>query len=47
MDKDDYSKKIDELISCYFSEEELDKEIRLPMRSDNATQSEAEAVFCR
>ena len=32
---------------CYFSECELDEEIRLSMKSGNATQSEVDAVFCR
>lgn len=32
---------------CFFSEEELNKEIRLSMRSGNATQEEVDAVFNR
>ena len=32
---------------CYFSERELDEEIRMSMKSGNATQSEVDAVFCR
>lgn len=38
---------LEESMPCYFSEEELDKEVRLSMRSGNATQSEVDAVFCR
>lgn len=32
---------------CFFSEEELDEEIRVSMKSGNATQHEINAVFCR
>lgn len=32
---------------CFFSEEELDEEIRVSMKSGNATQCEVDAVFCR
>jgi hypothetical protein len=32
---------------CFFSEEELDEEIRVSMKSGNATQREIDAVFCR
>jgi len=32
---------------CFFSEEELDEEIRVSMKSGNATQHEIDAVFCR
>lgn len=32
---------------CFFSEEELDKEIHLSIRSGNATQEEVDAVFNR
>ena len=32
---------------CFFSEDELDEEIRLSMKSGNATQREVDAVFCR
>ncbi len=31
---------------CFFSEEELDEEIRVSMKSGNATQHEVDAVFC-
>ena len=31
---------------CFFSEEELDEEIRVSMKSGNATQREVDAVFC-
>ena len=31
---------------CYFSEGELDEEIRVSMKSGNATQHEVDAVFC-
>lgn len=38
---------IGESMPCFFSEEELDEEIRMSMKSGNATQSEIDAVFCR
>lgn len=34
-------------MACFFSEEELDEEIRVSMKSGNATQHEIDAVFCR
>ena len=38
---------LEESMPCFFSEEELDEEIRMSMKSGNATQSEIDAVFCR
>ena len=38
---------IDNTMPCFFSEEELDEEIRVSMKSGNATQCEVDAVFCR
>lgn len=38
---------LEDSMPCFFSEEELDKEIQLSMRSGNATQKEIDAVFCR
>lgn len=38
---------LEESMPCFFSEEELDEEIRISMKSGNATQSEVDAVFCR
>lgn len=32
---------------CFFSGKELDEEIRVSMKSGNATQHEVDAVFCR
>jgi len=40
-------KVLEESMPCFFSEEELDEEIRMSMKSGNATQSEIDAVFCR
>ena len=36
-----------ESMPCFFSEEELDEEVRISMKSGNATQREIDAVFCR
>ncbi len=38
---------IDKTMPCFFSEEKLDEEIRVSMKSGNATQREVDAVFCR
>ncbi len=40
-------KRLDISMPCFFSEEELDEEIRVSMKSGNATQREVDAVFCR
>ena len=37
---------LEESMPCFFSEEELDEEVRISMKSGNATQSEIDAVFC-
>ena len=46
---EDYMKKInekkEESMPCSFSEEELDEEIRMAMKSGNATQREIDVVF--
>ena len=36
---------LEESMPCFFSEEELDEEVRMSMKSGNATQSEIDAVF--
>ena len=36
---------LEESMPCFFSEEELDEEIRMSMKSGNATQSEIDAAF--
>ena len=38
---------LEDSMPCFFSEEELDEEIQVSMRSGNATQKEIDAVFCR
>ena len=40
-------KRLEASMPCFFSEEELDEEIRESMKSGNATQREVDAVFCR
>ena len=40
-------KRLEASMPCYFSEGELDEEIRVSMKSGNATQREVDAVFCR
>ncbi len=40
-------KRLEPSMPCFFSEEELDEEIRESMKSGNATQREVDAVFCR
>ena len=40
-------KRLEASMPCYFSEGELDEEIRVSMKSENATQREVDAVFCR
>ena len=40
-------KHLEYSMPCFFSEGELDREIRTSMRSGNATQSEVDAVFCQ
>lgn len=40
-------KRLEVSMPCFFSEEELDEEIRVSMKSGNATQREVDAVFCR
>ena len=39
-------KRLEVSMPCFFSEEELDEEIRVSMKSGNATQREVDAVFC-
>lgn len=39
-------KRLEASMPCYFSEGELDEEIRVSMKSGNATQREVDAVFC-
>lgn len=43
----DSSVQLEASMPCFFSEEELDEEIRVSMKSGNATQREVDAVFCR
>ena len=40
-------KRLETSMPCFFSEEELDEEIRESMKSGNAIQREVDAVFCR
>ena len=40
-------KRLEASMPCFFSKEELDEEIRVSMKSGNATQREVDAVFCR
>ena len=40
-------RRLEPSMPCFFSEEELDEEIRESMKSGNATQREVDAVFCR
>ena len=39
--------RLEASMPCFFSEEELDEEVRMSMKSGNATQREVDAVFCR
>ena len=45
--RDDSKTMLEMSMPCFFSEEELDEEIRVSMKSGNATQHETDAVFCR
>ena len=48
---EDYMDQIDNKeeasMPCFFSEDELDEEIRVSMKSGNASQREVDVVLCR